>query len=63
MAEPISCQCIISIPLEKSDFRGYRNNVDWVNIPAGIYLFKVTNRNIRIMCEICSKLKIKKLTS
>ena len=27
--------------------------------PAGIYLFKVNNRNIRTMCEICSKLTIK----
>ena len=27
--------------------------------PANIYLFKVTNRNIRKRCEICSKLIIK----
>ena len=27
--------------------------------PAGIYMFKVNNRNIRIRCEICSKLTIK----
>ena len=27
--------------------------------PAGIYLFKVKNRNTRTMCEICSKLTIK----
>ena len=26
---------------------------------AGIYLFKVNNRNIRTRCEICSKLTIK----
>ena len=26
---------------------------------AGIYLFKVNNRNTRTSCEICSKLKIK----
>ena len=27
--------------------------------PAGIYLFKISNGNIRTMCEICSKLIIK----
>ena len=27
--------------------------------PAGIYLFKVNNRNTRTTCEICSKLTIK----
>ena len=27
--------------------------------PAGIYLFKVDNRNTRTRCEICSKLTIK----
>ena len=27
--------------------------------PAGIYLLKVNNRNIRARCEICSKLTIK----
>ena len=27
--------------------------------PANIYLFKFDNRNIRKMCEICSKLTIK----
>ena len=27
--------------------------------PAGIYLFKVNNRNTRTMCEICSELTIK----
>ena len=25
--------------------------------PAGIYLFKVHNRNIKILCETCLKLK------
>ena len=29
------------------------------NYPAGIYLFKINNRNSRTMCEICSKLTIK----
>ena len=29
-----------------------------VNHPAGIYLFKVNNRNTRARCEICSKLTI-----
>ena len=27
--------------------------------PAGNYMFKVNNRNIRTRCEICSKLTIK----
>ena len=27
--------------------------------PAGIYLFKVNNRNNRTKCEICSELTIK----
>ena len=27
--------------------------------PANIYLFKVSNRNTRISCEVCSKLTIK----
>ena len=26
--------------------------------PAGIYLFKVNNRNTRTRCEICSKLTL-----
>ena len=30
-----------------------------LSIPAGIYLLKVNNKNIRTMCEICSKLTIK----
>ena len=30
-----------------------------VLFPAGIYLFKVNNRNTRTMWEICSKLTIK----
>ena len=29
------------------------------SVPAGIYLFKVNNRNKRIRCVICSKLTIK----
>ena len=28
-------------------------------LPAGIYLLKVNNRNIRTRCEICSKLTMK----
>ena len=27
--------------------------------PAGFYLFKVSNRNTRTRCELCSKLKMK----
>ena len=36
---------------------------EWMHMkneyPAGIYLFKVNNRNTRTMCEICLKLTIK----
>ena len=31
-----------------------------IQFPVGIYFFKVSNGNTRIMCEICSKLRIKK---
>ena len=30
-------------------------------IPANIYLFRVTNRNKRIRCEICPKLTVRTL--
>ena len=30
--------------------------------PAGNYMYKVNNRNIRTRCEICSKLAIKRLS-
>ena len=30
-----------------------------MNIPANIYLFKVSNRNTRKMCEVSSMLSIK----
>ena len=30
--------------------------------PAGNYMYKVNNRNIRKKCEICSKLAIKRLS-
>ena len=30
-----------------------------VNNPAVVYLLKVSNKNTRIRCEICSKLTIK----
>ena len=30
-----------------------------IETPAGIYLLKVSNRNTRARCEICSKLTIK----
>ena len=33
----------------------HRNRTD----PAGNYMFKVSNRNARTGCEICSKLTIK----
>ena len=30
-----------------------------IPLPVGNYMFKVNNRNPRLMCEICSKLTIK----
>ena len=35
------------------------NNLDFSNIPAGIQLLEVNNRNTRTGCGICSKLTIK----
>ena len=36
-----------------------KQNVFSIAFPADIYLFKVSNKNIRTMNEICSKLTIK----
>ena len=48
---------------EKQKFAHYRKKYfkKWKNVsrPAGIYLFKVNNRNTRTRCVICSKLTIK----
>ena len=35
--------------------------LNFKTFPAGIYLRKVSNRNTRIRCEICSKLTIETL--
>ena len=35
-----------------------KTKCSYINIPAGIYLLKVNNRNTRTRCEICSKLTI-----
>ena len=32
-----------------------------IDVPAGNYMFKVSNRNTRARCEVCSKLIIKTL--
>ena len=37
----------------------YIKNTFFTSCPAGIYLLKVSNRNTRTRCEICSKLTIK----
>ena len=34
-------------------------NQSFTGLPAGIYLFKVNNRNTRTRCKICSKLTLK----
>ena len=71
-----SRQCFISIPPKTSEnlwfsyvFRRYRNGklaqnesrrVMSSTNPANIYMFKISNRNTRKRCEICSKLIMKK---
>ena len=46
--------------LKKEESLTYSNFcLNNVQIPAGIYLLKVNNRNTRTRCEICSKLTIK----
>ena len=45
---------IVDEILSKINQKGIRN----ASYPAGIYLFKVNNRNTRTRCEICSKLTI-----
>ena len=35
--------------------------IQYIFDPAGIYQFKVNNKNTRTRCEICSKLTIKTL--
>ena len=42
----------------QSSVRCVRSGDSFNYIPAGIYLFKVNNRNTRTRCEICSKLTI-----
>ena len=42
----------------KLTINNYTNNqYQYWQVPAGIYLLKVMNRNTRTKCEICSKLK------
>ena len=40
---------------------GTSRSTVYFKFPAGIYLLKVNNRNVRARCEICSKLTIKTL--
>ena len=47
-----------TIKIIKSTCNIISSNV-WWSLPAGIYLFKVSNRNTRTRCELCSKLTIK----
>ena len=54
-------QCTIHNLKRRVQWR-WRSNRMWKNIsPAGNYRFKVSNRNIRTGCEVCSKLTIKTL--
>ena len=52
--------------LLKKIFRTFRKTSKLLfagNFPAGIYIFKVNNRNTRIRCEISSKLAKKTMMS
>ena len=51
----------IKANLDKYHFLGPSNIESNNSIPAGIYLFKVNNRNTGTRCEKCSKLTIKTL--
>ena len=48
-----------SSSLQTAKFLHLQTNVSVNDCPAGNYVFKVNNRNIRTRCEICSKLTIK----
>ena len=50
----------LSIPFFLNVFLQMKNNCRQFisTIPAGIYLLKISNRNTRTRCEICSKLTI-----
>ena len=50
-----------SVPSTAQNFFLCGNHTKFLikDFPAGIYLLKVNNRNIRTRCEICSKLTIK----
>ena len=48
----------ISLELQVQEFTLGINGA--IDLPVGIYLFKVKKGNIRTLCEICSKLTIKK---
>ena len=50
------------LKLTKSLKKVYHRCLTGSQYPAGKYLFKVNNRNSRIICEICSKLTIKTIT-
>ena len=48
--------------LAELNVKGEVKNVNILEqVPGGIYLLKVNNRNTRARCEICSKLTIKTL--
>ena len=49
-----------SLKLRFASIQGFNSNpTEDPAFPVNIYLFKVTNRNTRKRCEICSKLTIK----
>ena len=53
-----SCYTLFEIRLFALLPTKYKSTIIFRSNPAGIYLFKVNNRNTRTRCEICSKLTI-----
>ena len=55
-----TCGIIVYLSKWRTDSWAVANEVPFSNCyPAGIYMFKVNNRNTRLRCKICSKLTIK----
>ena len=53
------CQTTVRTDITITSQVNQRNYCNVVNVPANIYLFKVSNRNTRKRREICSKLRMK----
>ena len=53
-----TCKCLVLKKVKGPVKNKQKYNKAMQEYPAGIYLFKVNNRNTRTRCEICSKLTI-----